>query len=280
MEKVSNNSSICNDRNDRSDHKAPVTSVTLKGSVFTLPIVKIHSSDLKQIARDLQTQLKNSRGFFTNSPVIIDLSLVQNHTIDFGSLKILLMGQELVPVGIQGGSTKQQLSAIGQGLGIIPIRAAVGSKKTEHHTNTKHVNQSTEIVDEVVESKISPRDAVDESHSEVMPNEETLVVNQPIRSGQRIYARGGDLIQLAAVNAGAEIMADGNIHIYAPLRGRALAGVTGNKNARIYCHSFEAELVAIAGSYKVFEDNIDIDLQKKTVEISLQQEQLIIRSIS
>ena len=258
MEKVSANSSVSY---DRPGHQAPVTSVTLKGSVFTLPIVKLHLSDLTQIVRDLQAQLEDSRGFFKNSPVILDLSLVQNHTIDFASLKILLLGQELIPVGIQGGSEQQGLAAIGQGMGIIPVRSVVINKQNVIPTTAD-----------------SP--TVDEDDTGTMPLEETLVVNQPIRSGQRVYARGGDLILLAAVNAGAEIMADGNIHIYAPLRGRALAGVNGNKNARIFCHSFEAELVAIAGSYKVFEDDIDTDLYKKTVEVCLHQEQLIIRSIS
>jgi septum site-determining protein MinC len=100
------------------------------------------------------------------------------------------------------------------------------------------------------------------------------MVTQPIRSGQRIYARDGDLIVLAAVNAGAEVMADGNIHIYAPLRGRALAGVRGNQNARIFCHSMEAELIAIAGSYRVFEDRVPDEIRQKSVQICLRGEQL------
>ncbi|HWU85285.1 MAG TPA: septum site-determining protein MinC, partial [Rhodocyclaceae bacterium] len=80
-----------------------------------------------------------------------------------------------------------------------------------------------------------------------------MVVDKPLRSGQRIYAQGGDLVVLAMVSAGAEIIADGNIHIYAPLRGRALAGAQGDHQARIFTTSFEAELVSIAGVYRTFE---------------------------
>jgi septum site-determining protein MinC len=81
----------------------------------------------------------------------------------------------------------------------------------------------------------------------------TRIITTPIRSGQQIYARGGDLIVMAAVSAGAEVLADGNIHVYGALRGRALAGVQGNENSRIFCSSQEAELVAVAGQFMVDE---------------------------
>lgn len=83
---------------------------------------------------------------------------------------------------------------------------------------------------------------------------QTLLITQPIRSGQQVYAQGADLIVHAPVSQGAELIADGNIHVYGPLRGRALAGVSGNKNARIYCQKLEAELVSVAGHYSVSED--------------------------
>jgi septum site-determining protein MinC len=105
------------------------------------------------------------------------------------------------------------------------------------------------------------------------------MITQPIRSGQRTYAKGGDLVLLGAVNAGAEVMADGNLHIYAPLRGRALAGLDGNTQSRIFCQSMEAELVAIAGNYRVFEDDIPPEIYRKSVQIYLDGEQLIIEPI-
>ncbi|MDH5327151.1 MAG: septum site-determining protein MinC, partial [Gammaproteobacteria bacterium] len=108
----------------------------------------------------------------------------------------------------------------------------------------------------------------------VFVTETSKFIKQPIRSGQRVYAKGGDLVILGAVNHGAEVMADGNIHIYAPLRGRALAGLDGNSESRIFCHSMEAELVAVAGNYRVFEDKVPADLYKKSVQIYLEGEQL------
>lgn len=96
-----------------------------------------------------------------------------------------------------------------------------------------------------------------------------MVVNRPLRSGQQIYARGGDLVVLAAVNAGAEVIADGSIHIYAPLRGRALAGASGDAGARIFTTRFEAELVSIAGVYRTFESGVAADLAGKPVQVQL-----------
>lgn len=96
-----------------------------------------------------------------------------------------------------------------------------------------------------------------------------MIIDRPLRSGQQVYARGGDLVVLAAVNAGAEVIADGSIHIYAPLRGRALAGASGETGARIFTTRFEAELVSIAGVYRTFEAGIPDALARKPVQVQL-----------
>ncbi|MFO1403232.1 MAG: septum site-determining protein MinC [Azonexus sp.] len=98
----------------------------------------------------------------------------------------------------------------------------------------------------------------------------TTVLDKPLRSGQRFYARGGDLVVLAMVSAGAEVIADGHIHVYAPLRGRALAGAAGNAGARIFTTSLEAELVSIAGTYRTFEEGLPTDLTGRPAQISLE----------
>ena len=108
-----------------------------------------------------------------------------------------------------------------------------------------------------------------------IPVSANMLVTTPVRSGQQLYAPGGDLIVLAPVSAGAEILADGNIHVYAPLRGRALAGVKGDTEARVFCQSLEAELISIAGSYKVNED-LRGELWKKPIKAHLSNDQLII----
>ena len=105
----------------------------------------------------------------------------------------------------------------------------------------------------------------------------TKVIDTPVRSGQRVYARGGDLVVMATVNPGAEVIADGSIHVYAPLRGRALAGAAGSSEARIMATSMEAELVSIAGVYRTFEDGWPKELKGQPVQVLLQEERLELR---
>ena len=108
----------------------------------------------------------------------------------------------------------------------------------------------------------------------------TMIVDTPVRAGQRIYARGADLIITAAVNNGAEVIADGSIHVYAPLRGRALAGASGNSDARIFSLSMEAELVSIAGVYRTFDEGWSTTLAGKPAQIRLNNDSLDITAIS
>jgi septum site-determining protein MinC len=108
----------------------------------------------------------------------------------------------------------------------------------------------------------------------------TMVVDTPVRAGQRVYARGADLVIMAVVNPGAEVIADGSIHVYAPLRGRALAGASGNSAARIFSLSMEAELVSIAGVYRTFDEGWSTTLAGKPAQIRLNNDSLDITAIS
>src|SRR5690606_12511809 len=176
--------------------------------------------------------------------------------IDFIELGELCREYGLVPVAIRGGSEEQSVSASVAGLPRLP--AAVTGK-------------SSDIIPEVA-AQISIREVEIE-----VPVSANRVITTPIRSGQQVYAPGGDLVIIAPVSAGAEILADGKIHVYGPLRGRALAGVKGDTNARIFCQSLEAELISIAGNYKVNEDlqkehwkgNIQARLEGDELGISL-----------
>ena len=109
---------------------------------------------------------------------------------------------------------------------------------------------------------------------------QTLVVEKPIRTGQQVYAENADLIVLGLVNEGAEVIADGHIHIYAPLRGRALAGASGDQNARIFAQSMQAELVSIAGIYRTFDQQLPPHLHRQAVQVYLQKERLAIAALS
>jgi septum site-determining protein MinC len=105
-----------------------------------------------------------------------------------------------------------------------------------------------------------------------------MIVDTPVRAGQRIYSRG-DLIVTAAVNNGAEVIADGSIHVYAPLRGRALAGASGNLDARIFATSMEPELVSIAGIYRTFDAGFPKDQARKPAQIRLIDNRLDIMAL-
>jgi septum site-determining protein MinC len=255
--------------NLHSSEKVHASSVVLKGSVFTLPILKLSSCDLDLVEKDLTLRLSTAQNFFKNAPVVVDLEFTHDliPEIHFTQLEAILRKHKLVPVGVQNGTQQQNAAAIGAGFAIL----------------------TGQSVDKVIESDKSIRQNASETtqQQEVMPKVSTSIVlteaskmiSHPIRSGQRTYAKGGDLVLLGAVNAGAEVMADGNLHIYAPLRGRALAGLDGNTESRIFCQSMEAELVAIAGNYRVFEDNIPPEIYRKSVQIFLDGDQLKIEPI-
>ena len=106
-----------------------------------------------------------------------------------------------------------------------------------------------------------------------------MVVDRPLRSGQRVYARGGDLIVLAVVSVGAEVIADGNIHVYGPLRGRAIAGARGDTSARIYCTCLEPQLVSIAGIYRTTETPLAADVLGQAAQVRLDGEKIIVEPL-
>jgi len=254
-----------------SQQQLPITDsppVVLKGSVFTLSVLKLNSCDINAIEQELTTRLSSALDFFKNAPVILDLENIQSQSgvLDFTNLTNIIRKCKLIPVGICNGSKEQTEGATSAGLAVLTSQSFDKIVKENNQKEGK------------VEARSSQTE-VNAPNSTVFVADTTKVIHHPIRSGQRVYAKGGDLILLAAVNAGAEIMADGNIHIYAPLRGRALAGLDGNEDCRIFCHSFEAELVAIAGNYRVFEDNVPADLYKKSVQIYLSGEQLNIDTL-
>ena len=103
----------------------------------------------------------------------------------------------------------------------------------------------------------------------------TMVIDKPVRAGQRIYAEGADLVVLAVVNAGAELIADGDIHIYAPMRGKAIAGAQGNSGARIFAQRLEAELISIAGCFQIFEDGVPENVRGKPAQVHLEGSSLV-----
>lgn len=208
----------------------------LKGSALTLMVLHLWDTDSKTLTRQLQEKFGQVPGFFKNLPLVIDLGALQDSVQipDFAQLANALRGFGLVPTAVRGGNAVQNERALAANLGLL---CASRSERVADSAPVETVDQSPNL----------------ETQPELPATSDpsTKIITQPIRSGQRVVAPNGDLIVLAAVNAGAEILAAGNIHIYGPLRGRALAGVKGNTEARILCLQFHPELVAIAGEYMV-----------------------------
>ena len=218
----------------------------LKGSLFTLTVLYLFKLDRAAIERHLTEKIKQAPGFFNSTPVVIDLEGLDESRdgVDFIALYELLKGCGMVPVGIRNGSPKLQAVARLAGLPLLPESRSAGPVRKS-------------------EQRVEPASA------------RGRIISHPVRSGQQIYAPNGDLIILGTVSAGAEIMADGHVHVYGLLRGRAQAGVKGDLEARIFCHGLEAELISIAGRYRVSEQ-IGSDDWGRATQIHLADDRLII----
>jgi len=239
-----------------------VAPLEIKASSVTLPVLRLTTSDTHSIASQLQDKLQQAPDFFRNAPVVIELSELEQEPTDpdFNALVDMLRLHGLVPVGVRGGSPSQQMAAREAKLAIL----ADGPR----HDAEEPVSGS---------GGEPPKRAKTGSEKQATGNFATII-EQPVRSGQRIYANNGDLVVLSHVSPGAEIMADGNIHVYGSLKGRAMAGVKGNTEARIFCADLRAELVAIGGHYKISE-NLDSVIQGKPVQVYLRNNSLFIKEL-
>lgn len=223
-----------------------------KGGSISLPVLKLMSSDMEAVAAQIGVKVRQAPEFFRHAPVAIDLHELsaEGDIPDFHRLVQALKTCGLVPVGVRGGAPALLSAAQEAEL------AVLADTKSDHAHST-------------------PKPAPPAPAPGSLPGK---LIEQPVRSGQRIYAPGGDLVVLAPVSAGAEIMADGNIHVYSALRGRALAGVQGNLDARIFCMDLDAELIAIGGHYKVSE-HLDDSVRGKPVQVYFRDNSLIIEDL-
>jgi len=247
--------------------KTPHTPLALefKSSTFSVPVLVLTSDNLLVIEEQLQQKISLAPEFFRNSPLVLDLQEInkQGYDIDIAALTGIISKAGLLPIGIRGGNLQQNKLALELLMPVYSIHSGGVSAET----------QKQKTITPVPEPKTESESDTDVDADVTT----TTLITQPIRSGQRIYANG-DLVILAQVSAGAEIMAEGNIHVYNTLRGRALAGVRGNTEARIFCFDLQAELISIAGNYKVSED-LDDTVRNKPVQIYLQDQALIIKDI-
>lgn len=218
-----------------------ISAFNLKGSMLTLMLLQLHETNLTVISAQLRDKVAQAPGMFENTPLIIELSGLGDGQacIDWQALFQLCQSQGLCPIALSGGSVYWQAQTKDAG---IPWLSA----PFQHNKNNSN------------------------------PHIPAKIVQQPVRSGQQIVAEG-DLIILSVVSPGAEILAGGNIHVYGALRGRALAGINGDEQARIFCQKLEAELVSISGQYQI-RDELDERWFGKAAQVFLQQDILTIQA--
>jgi septum site-determining protein MinC len=269
--------------------------------------VVLHSADPERLVAALTKRMADAGSFFENEPVVIDASRVEEK-IDWKALVAALRSHNLPPIGVvaEGANLKAAREA-----GLTPVELSTPAARPAPVVDTAPPNDVSTPVPSVpaaaVETAPAPTDtstpetpAADKpaASAEPMPAREAssttsapaptqaaphsssaLVITKPLRSGQRVYARHTDLVVIGMVSQGAEVIADGNVHVYGPLRGKAMAGARGDTSARIFTTHLDAELLAVAGVYRVVEDKLDRTLQNQPALVRLDGDTLRIEAL-
>lgn len=247
---------------ERTDRAEPFQ---LKGGSYTLVVLKVIDPSDDRFFPQLSARVRQAPLLFRGAPLVLDFGeLVSPARLDLPMLLETLRAFELSPIGAQHAPRELLESVRLAGL------ALIGHGRSAR-LETEALGVAT---DRGLEAERVEKPVVAEPRRE----RSTLLVTEPVRSGRRLYSTG-DLVVLAPVSPGAELLADGHIHIYSSLRGRALAGLSGDRTARIFCQSLEAELISIAGLYRVSED-MDKKLFKKSVQIYLEEDRLRVEPLS
>ncbi|WP_063656276.1 septum site-determining protein MinC [Candidatus Arsenophonus triatominarum] len=217
--------------------------IELKGSSFTLTVLHIHNEDPEAIKKAIQEKIDQAPEFLRNAPVVFNVTGLLDVNTILSCYKIISQtGLKIVGVsGCTNTKLRQAITDIG-----LPLLSEGQNKKTANIATTEH--------------------------------SKTRIITTHVRSGQRIYAANCDLIVNANVSAGAELIADGNIHIYGMMRGRVLAGASGDNDCQIYCTHLQAELVSIAGQFWLSEQ-IPADFIGKAARLCLVNNELTVNNI-
>jgi septum site-determining protein MinC len=229
------------------------TPIEFKGSSFTLSVVHLHHSQPEVIRQALQDKINQAPAFLQNAPVVLNVSAL-NGDINWKQMQQAVSATGLRIVGVSGckdDALKKMIARAG-----LPVL-------TEGKENRKRAEEPVvEVAPPVAETA-----------------SKTRIISTPVRSGQQIYARNADLIVTNSVSAGAELVADGNIHIYGMMRGRALAGASGERDSQIFCTNLAAELVSIAGEYWIM-DQIPAEFFGKAARLCLKDGALTIQTLN
>jgi septum site-determining protein MinC len=234
------------------------TAFALRSAKLTTVALVLENADPGALAAALEAQASGAAPLFENDPVIVDLAKLRDgdEALAWDELLPLLRRHGMVPVAARGGSAAQMDAAHAAGL----IDAGEGQPAP---------SPAVACAAPVAEPAVAAAPA--------MP---PMIVDRPLRSGQQVYARGTDLIVLGLVSHGAEVIADGHIHVYAPLRGRAIAGARGDASARIFATCLEAQLVSIAGTYRTSETPLPDDVLARPAQVRLDGERLVVEPLN
>jgi septum site-determining protein MinC len=251
------------------------TSFEIKSAQLPLVALLLKTADLGQLAEEMTQRYGDIPDFFDHDPLLVDLSPLQageqaDSPVDFPALISLLRRFRLAPVAVRGGNDAQAAAA--ELAGLMPAQDATVQRSAAARTPEAPVQQAAPAAPAPVSAPVptAPPSA--------------LVIDKPLRSGQQVYARGRDLVVLAMVNPGAEVIADGHIHVYAPLRGKAIAGARGNAEARIFAMSMDPELISIAGIYRTSDTPLPAEVLGKPGQVRLvsgpEGDKLVIESLN
>lgn len=274
-------------------YELPVTQPVfrLKGGTLAATVLELSSIAPEALARQLAAKVAQAPQLLRQSPVILALDKLgdADGPLDLAGLLATCRGNELQPVAVRATRPDDIVQAAALGIAVLPpargrdraleavtdATAGAVDADTAAPAASASAEPSADAVAPADAGAATPGAAAAFVSAASAMSRPSRVITQPVRGGQQVYAEG-DLILLAPVSAGAEVMADGNIHCYAPLRGRALAGVQGDAGARIFCRELAAELVAIAGHYRVADDLKADALWGKAVQLSLRDDQLLL----
>jgi septum site-determining protein MinC len=235
------------------DNALKIQAFKLKGRLYTLTVLSLIDTHAEAFESQLKEVVAKAPNLFKHTPVILDCSAVDSSKVDLQSLCKIAREQGMVPVAVQGGNPMLDTLAQCQGLAVLNASSShdkpIMNEPSQEKSSTKKSKEKLTVINKTITT--------------------------PVRSGQQVVCKG-DLVVASSVGNGAELLADGNIHIYGRLRGRALAGISGDKQARIFCQSLDAELISIAGYYKLSDTIYKID---GPCQIFLKDEQIQIEPI-
>ncbi|NYT63223.1 septum site-determining protein MinC [Alcaligenaceae bacterium] len=255
---------------DSSTHRKGQSALDFKSATLYALRVVLRSADTAALIAALDQRMRDAGSFFDNEPIVIDASHITD-PIDWVAFTRALNAHNLHQVGVVAQGSNLDSA---QACGLIQVDLA---NPVQRPASPPVAEQDVPVVAPNSVSQNAARPSSPPAVPEVAPA--AMVINRQLRSGQRIYARNTDLIVIGAVGQGAEIIADGNIHVYGPLRGKAMAGARGDSSARIFTTQLDPELLAIAGVYRVIETRLDPSLLNQPTIVQLDGDQLKITSL-